>query len=180
MSDKFEQILDICSKEFLIPFESYAAKLPNGDCAAYPDPASPLARAIRAKQPTEGLSGDPWTIGYGSTYDENGNRVKEGDIWSHEKAVMVKRIVIIRYLTMLLRESPNLISEPPRRIAAVLSWVYNLGIGNYRISTFKRKINEKNWSEAYEQCLRWDKAQGRTLRGLTLRRTAEGNAIVNP
>jgi GH24 family phage-related lysozyme (muramidase) len=34
---------------------------------AIPDPLSPLAEALRARRPTAGLSGAPWTIGYGHT-----------------------------------------------------------------------------------------------------------------
>ena len=33
----------------------------------YPDPLSPLAVAIREGKPTAGLSGAPWTDGYGNT-----------------------------------------------------------------------------------------------------------------
>jgi len=68
---------------------------------------------------------------------------------------------------------PGLKDEPPRRQAAVLSWAYNCGLGNLRISTFRKRINEKNWEEAALECLKWDKAAGRVLRGLTRRRQAE-------
>src|SRR5581483_8052554 len=34
---------------------------------AYPDPDSPLAKALLECKPAEGLSGAPWTIGYGHT-----------------------------------------------------------------------------------------------------------------
>lgn len=169
--DKLQEILSICTDEFLVPFEGYAKKLPNGDCIAYPDPAT-------KDDPVK--KGDPWTIGYGSTFDEFGVRVKEGDIWSHEKAVRVKQKVLATFLSNLLRSSPKLVLEPSRRVAAILSWYYNLGAGNYRVSTFKKKIDSQDWEEAAEQCKKWDKANGRILRGLTIRRMKEAQAILMP
>lgn len=73
----------------------------------------------------------------------------------------------------LLKMSPGLAQEPPRRFAAVLSWVYNCGLGNYRISTFKKRIDAKDWEGAREECVKWNKAAGRVLPGLTRRRVAE-------
>lgn len=159
----------ICVTELLVPFESYAKKLPNGDCIAYPDPAT-------KDDPVK--KGEPWTIGYGSTFDENGVKVKQGDVWTHQKALRVKEIVLNTFLLETLKLSPKLVLEPPRRIAAVLSWVYNCGVGNYRISTFRKKVNEGNWVEAAEQCKKWNKANGRVLRGLTIRRSTEAAFIL--
>jgi lysozyme len=161
-----EEAKKICTEVLLVPFESYARRLPNGDCTAYPDPA--------------GTNGLPITIGYGSTFDEFGKPVKMGDVWTHEKAIKVKGIVLNSFIQELFKLSPNLINEHPKRIAAILSWIYNCGVGNYRISTFRKKVNEKNWSEAAEQCLKWDKANGRVLRGLTRRRQAEAMLILKP
>jgi lysozyme len=166
---KLEEAKKICVEELLVPFEAYARKLPNGDCMAYPDPGTkddPIKK------------GEPWTIGYGSTFDEYGTKVRQGDIWTHEKAVAVKAVVVNTFLLDLLKSSPKLVLEPPRRIAAVLSWVYNCGMGNYRISTFKKKIDEGNWMEAAEQCKRWNKANGKVLRGLTIRRSLEAAMIL--
>ena len=164
MEQKLQDIEDFCIKVFLIPCEGYAKKLPNGDCLAYPDPAT-------KDDPVK--KGKPWTIGYGSTFDETGAIVKEGDIWSHDKAIAVKKIVLRKFLIELLKYSPVLKNEPIERVAAVLSWYYNLGSGNYRVSTFKKKIDNKEWFQAAEQCKLWDKANGRKLKGLTIRRTLE-------
>lgn len=167
--DKFEEIKAICIQELLVPMEGYAIRLPNGDCMAYPDPAT-------KNDPIK--KGNPWTIGYGSTFDENGVKVKEGDIWTHEKALLVKNHVLSTFLLTLLKVSPKLVLEPPRRIAAVLSWVYNLGFGNYRVSTFKKMVDQGNWMRASEECKRWNKANGRLLKGLTIRRSLESAMIL--
>lgn len=163
--EKLKEIKEVCTEKFLVPYESYAKKLPNGDCIAYPDP---------------GPTGLPWTIGYGSTFDIDGSPIKEGDIWTHAKAIQVKSVVLDRFLNKLILYSPNLIDEPIYRIAGVLSWYYNLGEGNYSKSTFRKKIQEKDWMLAAVECLKWDKAQGKVLPGLTKRRQYEASQILNP
>ena len=166
-----QEIKLICIKEFLIPFESYHKKLPNGDCAAYPDPAT-------ANDPIK--KGEPWTCGYGSTFDEHRVRVRQGDVWTHEQALRAKQAALSMFLAELLKLSPKIVLEPSSRIAAVLSFVYNCGVGNYRISTFRKKVNEGNWEEAAEQCLKWTKANGRVMKGLVRRRQAEAKALLTP
>jgi lysozyme len=123
--------------------------------------------------------GAPWTIGYGSTFDDTGRPVKPGEMWSHDKAVYVKGIVTNSFLQKLIALSPGLITEPTPRIAAVLSWVYNCGLGSYRISTFKKRIDSKDWYGAAEECKKWDKAKGIKLKGLTRRRNLESLHIIN-
>jgi len=163
--DKFSEVKTICTELLLIPFESYARKLPDGSCIAYPDP---------------GPTGLPITIGYGSTFDETGKPVEVGEIWSYEKAVRVKRTILNNFLIQLLQMSPSLATEPCERIAAVLSWCYNCGFGNYRISTFKKKIDKKDWLAASHECRKWNKAKGKILKGLTRRREAEAILILRP
>lgn len=158
-----ELVKQLCIDQLLVPFEGYAKKLPNGDCMAYPDP---------------GTGGAPYTIGYGSTYDENGTPVQPGDIWTHEKAVMVKAITLNKFLNALMGLSPSIFEENPEKIAAILSFIYNCGTGNYRVSTLKRKVNEKEWEDAASELLKWNKAAGRVLRGLTIRRQAEAKLLL--
>lgn len=159
-----QEILDICTKELLVPFEGYAKKLPNGDCQAYPDPAT---------------GGNPWTIGFGSTFHATGTPVKQWEIWTLQYATECKQKVLQSFLVSLLSLSPCLSIESPRRVAAVLSWVYNLGIGNYKLSTFRKKIDEGNWIEAAEQCKKWNRANGKVMKGLTRRRLAEASMLLS-
>jgi len=56
---------------------------------------------------------------------------------------------------------------------AFLSLAYNIGSGAFCGSTLVRLLNDRRYCEACDQILRWDKFQGRPLRGLTLRRQAE-------
>ena len=163
--DKATEIKQVCTELLLVPFEGYHTKLANGSCTAYPDP---------------GPNGLPVTIGYGSTYNEDGSLIQLGDVWTHAHSVYMKSIELNKALGNLMIYSPKLFNEPASRIAAVLSWIYNCGIGNYRVSTFKKKIDACEWEDAAEQCKKWDKAKGKVLRGLTRRRAAEANLIINP
>lgn len=160
-----DEIKRVCVDEFLVPFEGTGPMTPDRKFfIAYPDP---------------GPTGLPVTVAWGITYDEQGSPIQLGDLWPLKRATAMKATILNTYLLKLLKMSPKLGLEPPRRIAAVLSWVYNCGLGNYRISTFKKRIDDKDWGGAYEQCLKWDKAGGKKMRGLTRRRVAEGLAIIS-
>ena len=148
------EAIELATNVLIKPFEGYAKRLPNGDCCAYPDPAT---------------GGDPWTIGYGST----GSDIRQHTVWTKEQAEDALQAHVRYFVSGLVKLSPRLLSATPRRIAAVISWAYNLGLGNYRISTFKRRIDASDWSGAAEECLKWNKAAGRVIPGLTRRRQAE-------
>lgn len=148
------EALELAINVLIKPFEGYARKMPDGGCCAYPDPAT---------------GGDPWTIGFGST----GSDIRQHTVWTKEQAEDALQAHVRYFVSGLVKLSPRLLSASPRRIAAVISWAYNLGLGNYRISTFKKRIDASDWSSAAEECLKWNKAAGRVLPGLTRRRQAE-------
>ena len=136
------------------PFEGLAKRLPDGTVTSYPDP---------------GTKGHPWTIGWGAT----GPDIQPGTVWTMQQCEDALNHHIEYFLRVLIKMSPQITSEPSRRVASVLSWVYNCGAGNYRISTFKKRIDSKDWSGAADECVKWNKAAGRVLPGLTRRRAAE-------
>jgi len=156
------EILDICTLNFIIPFEGEGPKDSEGNSIAYLCPA-----------------GVP-TISVGLTFDEFGNKVKLGDVWDEAKASRTARKVLLSFLNDLLLSSPSLSNQTPCRVAAVLSWVYNLGVGNYKMSTFKKKIDSNDWMRAAEECKKWDRAKGQVMKGLTRRRLAESLMLLNP
>lgn len=148
------------ARESLIkPFEGCAKLRPDGTCEAYPDPAS---------------NGDPWTIWWGTT----GPEVRPGTVWDRAQGERALDGHLAFFATGLMKMSPTLLHENDRRIAAVLSWVYNLGLGAYRVSTFKKRVDARDWSGAAAECLKWNKARGRVMRGLTRRRTAEASLML--
>jgi lysozyme len=62
---------------------------------------------------------------------------------------------------------------------ALVSWVYNLGSGNFTGSTLLKVLNSGDYSGVPEQIMRWNKAGGRVLEGLTRRRQAEADLFGN-
>ncbi len=140
------------------PFEGYARRLPNGDCHAYPDP---------------GTGAEPWTIGWGST----GPEVKKDTVWTAEQAQQSLDHHLQYFCDGVLQLSPELKQEPARRLAAIISFAYNCGLRNYRISTLRKRVNAKDWDGAAEEIVKWNKAAGRVLAGLTRRRQAEARLL---
>jgi lysozyme len=57
--------------------------------------------------------------------------------------------------------------------AAYLSFVYNVGVGNFKSSTLLKSLNVSKREEACNQLTRWVFAKGRKLRGLVTRREEE-------
>ena len=143
------------AKDALIkPFEGYHRRLPDGGCVAYPDP---------------GTGAQPWTIGWGST----GPGIVEGTVWTAQQAEEALDAHIAEFTRGVLALSPGLAQEPARRLAAIISFAYSCGLGNYRISRLRKRVDAKDWEGACEQILRWNRAAGRVLKGLTRRREAE-------
>ena len=149
-----EEAKAIARDVLIKPFEGLAKRLPDGTVTSYPDP---------------GTKGHPWTIGWGAT----GPDVQPGTIWTMQQCEDALDHHINYFYVGLCKLSPTLSKASPRRIAAATSWAYNCGLRNYRISTFKKRIDAGDWDGAADQCLLWNKAAGRVLPGLTRRRAAE-------
>jgi lysozyme len=118
---------------------------------AYPDPAS---------------GGAPWTIGFGTTKD-----VLPGMIITRAQAEALLR----RDLSRIEREVNRLVKVEINQnmFDALVSFAYNLGIGSLKRSTLLKKLNQGDLRGAADQLLRWNRARGRTMAGLTRRREAE-------
>jgi GH24 family phage-related lysozyme (muramidase) len=56
---------------------------------------------------------------------------------------------------------------------ALASWAYNVGVGAACGSTLVRLLNAGEYRAACDQLLRWNRAGGKVVRGLTNRRMAE-------
>lgn len=59
------------------------------------------------------------------------------------------------------------------QLNALVSFVFNVGSGNFRASTLLRKINRGDLAGAAEEFPKWKFAGGRVLAGLVARRLAE-------
>ena len=145
-----------------------------------------LAVALELIRRFEGLYLTPYlcpagvpTIGYGATYYQDGTRVTLVD--SPITRTMAEDLLLWHvktvYLPAVLKLCPAIVHETPGRVAALIDWTFNLGAGNLRASTLRRRVNAAAWDLVPDELRKWNKAAGRVLRGLVVRREAEARLI---
>lgn len=109
-----------------------------------------------------------WTIGYGhlilpsERFDRpltelEAENLLQSDLRKFEGGV-------IQYVAVSMNQN---------QFDALVSFAFNLGLANLKGSTLLRLLNHGQYTEAAEQFLRWNKAGGMALPGLTRRRAAE-------
>ncbi len=109
------------------------------------------------------------TVCYGVTnYDRP---VKMGDVYTVSECKEMLSEDLPRYKAMV--DKCIHVPMPPHRTAAMVSFVYNVGEGNLCKSSVARYINAGQPLRGCEALMLWNKAGGRTIRGLTNRRAAE-------
>ena len=113
-----------------------------------------------------------WTIGYGHLCAKDHPPIFE----PQAEAYLVADLE--RSLDAVLRYCPALVAEPDNRLAAIVSWTFNLGAGRLQTSTLRRRINQRVWDEAARELRRWVYAGGRKLPGLIARREAEARLFM--
>jgi len=115
-----------------------------------------------------------WTVGYGYT----GADIKKGVCWTQEKADECLLVTAMSVLDRAVKYSPILATANMEKQAAIADFIYNLGIGNYATSTLKKKVDAGDWVSAASEIKRWDKAAGKVLKGLTVRRAKEAALLL--
>jgi lysozyme len=113
-----------------------------------------------------------WTIGVGST-----KNVKEVMKITMEEAMLRLSEDMQDAETCVNLAVKTHLTEGQR--AALISFVFNLGCGNFQSSTLLRVLNEGDYTRAANQFLRWDKVKGKVVAGLTRRRMAEKEMFDN-
>lgn len=112
------------------------------------------------------------TIGYGNTMYENGSKVKIGDEITQQRAEELLQY-IGKYFEIEIKNLLK-VTLTDNQFGALLSFTYNLGLVNLRISTLLKKINANpNDPTIKDEFLKWNKAGGKVLAGLTKRRQSE-------
>ena len=128
----------------------------------------------------EGYSDRPYkcpagipTIGFGNTYYPNGKRVKLTDPQiTREYANEILAFVADNFAKDVLKAVKSKITV--NQLNALTSFAYNLGMTNFRNSTLLKRVNENpNDAMIAKEFLKWNKANGKELKGLTNRRIAE-------
>lgn len=142
------RIINQAGLQLIEEFEGLARKLVDGRIRAYLDAV-----------------GIP-TIGYGHT-----KNVHLGLVITREQAEE-----FLKEDLRVAEAGVNQLVKVPlsdNQFAALVSFVFNLGAGAFARSTLRRDLNARNYSAAAEQFLRWNRAGGHVLAGLTRRREAE-------
>jgi lysozyme len=142
-------------------------------------PVEPSDKCYQLLKHYEGLkleaylcSGNVWTIGYGQTYYADGRRVKQGDRITKEEAEAGLPIILKTYAISVHQKVRVGISQS--QFDALCSFAYNVGIGAFDSSTLLQVINrERPIDEIEAQFMRWNKAGGKVVNGLTARRKSE-------
>lgn len=128
----------------------------------------------------EGLSLKPYlcparipTIGYGNTYYPDGKRVTllDKEITKEQAFEMFKEVA-----DRFAKRVNSLVTKPltQNQFNALVSFAYNVGTGNFSSSTLLKKINvNPNDLSIKSEFMRWNKAGGKVLTGLTNRRNEE-------
>lgn len=133
----------------------------NCKLKAYPDPGS--------------KNGEPWTIGWGHT----GPEVKPGLVWVQDQADAAFRQDVRRFED----DVKSLVKVPltQGQFDALVLFAYNVGsdidkdtiaegLGD---STLLRKLNAGDYEGAALEFKKWNKNDGKVMRGLIRRRAAE-------
>lgn len=120
------------------------------------------------------------TIGYGSTFYENNKKVLMSDPpITKQRAEELLQLSADRFA----RKVMNLVKKPitQNQLNALTSFAYNLGSGALASSTLLRKVNvNPNDVTIRNEFLRWNKANGVALKGLTNRRIKEADLYFTP
>lgn len=111
------------------------------------------------------------TIGYGHTSAAGAPLVKKGMTITAEEAEAILRRDLGQYEAAVLDAVKVPITT--NQFAALVSFTFNVGPGNLLPSTLLKKLNAGDYAGAADQFGRWNKADGKTLAGLTKRRAAE-------
>lgn len=119
-------------------------------------------------------SGGVATIGIGSTYYENGRKVRMDDMPITEaRAYELLANTISSYeltVTNLLK-----VKVTQSQFDAMVSLCYNIGAANFAKSSVIRLVNLGDFTTAKAAFLFWNKVKGKVVKGLVNRRVAESN-----
>lgn len=111
-----------------------------------------------------------WTIGYGHT-----KNVKRGDVITQPKANLFLS-EDIRFAKKVLENEVKVVLNDNQK-TALISFIFNVGVGAFKKSTLLKKLNNEQYNEVPKELMRWIYAtvnnQKVIVEGLKNRRTKE-------
>jgi lysozyme len=125
-----------------------------------------------------------WTIGYGHVlYPEQAKlkleerkayplRPEHDKIWSDGGIDAILRSDLARFESGVIRLCSGA-ADHQSHFDALVSFSFNIGLGNLQSSTLRMKYNRGDFDGAADEFTKWNKGGGRVLPGLVLRRADE-------
>ena len=119
------------------------------------------------------------TIGYGSTFYLNNEKVSMND---SEITKEFAEELLLKTLSDFSQSVDKLIKVElnQNQYDAIVSFCYNVGVGAFSNSTMLKLINVNDLTKASNEFIRWNKAKGKVVNGLTIRRKKEKELFDNP
>jgi lysozyme len=99
--------------------------------------------------------------------------VKMGDVYTVDECKAMLGDALIEFETGMRKCMIRPDSVPDKPYVAFLSFTYNVGVGAFCKSTLARKVNSGDLRGACNELPKWNRAGGRVIRGLTIRRAEE-------
>jgi GH24 family phage-related lysozyme (muramidase) len=119
-----------------------------------------------------------WTIGIGSTHYGDGTPVTKNRTLPTEKAAIALLAATIGQYEKAVNNIGVELTQ--NEFDALVCLCYNIGAGNFEKSTLVKMLKAgDDKAEIAKQFLRWDKAGGKSLAGLTRRREAESELFLS-
>lgn len=125
------------------------------------------ALKLKAYQDSVGV----WTIGYGHTAMAGPPPVHSGMVISEKEANDILNRDLAAYEASV--EKAVKVKLTDNQFAALVSFCYNVGPGNFEKSTLVKKLNAGDYDSVPRELAKWNRAGGKVLKGLTNRRAAE-------
>jgi lysozyme len=113
-----------------------------------------------------------WTIGFGNTFYENGDKVKDGDVITQQRADELAKFIIDQFAVSIA----PFILQPlnDNQFSACVSLAYNIGTSGFKRSSVFKKLNINPQDSMIADSFKlWNKGGGKVLAGLVKRREAE-------
>jgi len=115
-----------------------------------------------------------WTIGWGNTQYENGIRVKKGDVLTQQRADELFATILLSFEYGVNKRVGASVTQG--MFDALVSFSYNLGLGNLDKSTLLKKVNANPLDSTIRtEFMKWVNKGSSFEKGLTRRRKAEAD-----